>query len=130
MKTRYRQVMLLAVLVIVAAFVGCRSMPYMVGLKRVPLEQAAPLVSQAGINDAHSDRLNVGREIYVGKCTNCHKAIPVYEYSIEEWSNDIIPRMSKKAKLTPEETENLVAYIRTARSSPVVSATNASLGTP
>ena len=61
MKARTGQVMLLDVLVIVAAFVGCRSMPYMVGLKRVPLEQAAPLVSQAGINDAHLDRLDVGR---------------------------------------------------------------------
>ena len=34
---------------------------------------------------------------------------------MDEWTGKIIPSMAKKAKLTPDQTESLTAYIVAAR---------------
>ena len=94
---------------------GCQSFPYLIGLKRVPVEQAAPPVSQLGPLGARTGQLEAGRAIYTGQCAHCHNPMPIQEFAINDWTGGIIPRMAKKAKLTPDETESLVAYIVAAK---------------
>jgi mono/diheme cytochrome c family protein len=90
---------------------GCHSFPYLVGLKTVPVEDAAPLVSRVDPTSAPASQLEAGRRIYVGQCAHCHKPMPISEFTSDDWTGKIIPQMSKKAKLTPDETKSLAAYI-------------------
>jgi mono/diheme cytochrome c family protein len=109
-----RKIVLLAVLTAGVAG-GCHSFPYLVGLKRVPVEQAAPPVSGLGPSDARTSDLEAGRAVYVGQCAHCHNPMPIQEFATEDWTGEIIPRMAKKAKLTPDETKSLTAYVVAAK---------------
>lgn len=51
-----------------------------------------------------------GRKLYVAKCAKCHKLYDPAKYSDPEWSK-WIGKMTKKAKLSPEQTALLAAYI-------------------
>lgn len=111
MKFNARRIFLLALLAAVAA-VGCQSLTYMFGPKQEPASQAAPPVSQLGAPDeTYASGWESGRAIYVGGCASCHKPKPIQEFAIDEWKEKIIPRMSVKAKLTPEQTQSLADYI-------------------
>ncbi len=108
MKFDARRNFLLALFVAVAA-AGCQSFPYFVGPKQVP---AAPPVSQLGAPDeTHANEWEAGRVIYVGECARCHKPKPIQEFAIDDWKSKIIPSMSMKAKLTPEQTQSLGEYV-------------------
>jgi mono/diheme cytochrome c family protein len=105
-----RKIVLLALLAAGVAG-GCHSFPYLVGLKTVPVEDAAPLISRLDPTGAPTSQLEAGRTIYVGQCAHCHKPMPIREFTDDDWTGKIIPQMSKKAKLTPDETKSLVAYV-------------------
>jgi hypothetical protein len=51
-----------------------------------------------------------GRKLYVAKCAKCHKLYDPAEYSDAEWSK-WMAKMTKKARLTPEQGSVLVDYI-------------------
>ena len=51
-----------------------------------------------------------GRKLYVAKCAKCHKLYDPAKYSDPEWSK-WMAKMTKKAKLTPEQSSLLAAYI-------------------
>ena len=106
-----RRYFLLALLAAVVA-VGCQSVTHLVGPKQEPVNQAAPPVSQLGAPDeTYASDWESGRVIYVGGCASCHKPKPIQEFAIDEWKDKIIPRMSVKAKLTPEQTHSLAEYV-------------------
>jgi mono/diheme cytochrome c family protein len=63
--------------------------------------------------------LGAGRDLYVGKCTKCHSAEPIRQHSLSDWKEDIMPSMTKKAKLSPEEESNVLAYVNAVLKSPV-----------
>jgi mono/diheme cytochrome c family protein len=86
-----------------------------IGCHSVPPEVAAPAVAQLGVPQGQMAYLETGRAIYVGQCTHCHSAKPVSEYSAEAWTQKIMPRMAKKAKLTPEQTQTVLDYVLAAR---------------
>lgn len=71
---------------------------------------AAP-VPPSGVAD-HSS-LASGRKVYLSmlKCAMCHRPKPVSNYSAETWSEDILPRMSKKARLSPQQYADVLAYV-------------------
>jgi hypothetical protein len=50
------------------------------------------------------------KELYADKCTSCHRLHRPTEYSREKWPT-ILERMAVKAKLTPEEAEELREYL-------------------
>jgi len=50
------------------------------------------------------------RKLYVAKCGKCHKFYDPAKYSDEEWSRWMI-KMSRKAKLTPDQESMLSRYI-------------------
>ncbi len=91
---------------------GCQAFPYFVGLKQAPSKQDVPPVSQLGApDDTHASQWEAGRAIYVGECASCHKPMPIQEFAIDDWNGKLIPRMSVKAKLTPEQTQSLEEYV-------------------
>ena len=93
--------------------VGCHSFPYLVGLKQVPVEQAAPPVSELKVPDRlEASQLETGRDIYVQQCAQCHRPMPIREFAMDEWRDKIIPSMKVKAKLTSDQTESLTHYVR------------------
>jgi uncharacterized membrane protein len=78
----------------------------------IPLEQRAPIVAGG------SAQITQGRALYVGKCTKCHTAEPIHNYTMAQLTGDIIPEMSEKAHLTPQDHSALMAYVTAARSLP------------
>src|SRR5437899_912855 len=50
------------------------------------------------------------RKLYVAKCAKCHKFYDPAKYSDAEWRT-WMEKMSKKAKLKPEQAEKLSQYI-------------------
>ena len=83
------------------------------GCSHVPVDQAAPVLVPSAGSSATAERLDAGRAVYIGetKCARCHNPKPVYEYTAKDWSGSILPRMAKKAKLTPDEYESVLAYV-------------------
>lgn len=82
----------------------------MQGCTAVPTNLAAPIPSQDV--DGHAS-LASGRKIYVSfmKCAMCHRPKPMSDYSLGTWTEDILPRMSKKARLSPQQYADVLAYI-------------------
>lgn len=60
--------------------------------------------------DATLVALTSGREIYLGACTDCHRAKSIYKFSETKWPG-IIDAMAKKAKLTAEQKDALSKYV-------------------
>ncbi len=82
------------------------------GCATVPTNIAAPMPSA---NVAGNSSLASGRKTYVSllKCAMCHRPKQVSDYSAETWAEDILPRMSKKARLSPQEYANVLTYVTT-----------------
>src|SRR5258708_34071250 len=52
------------------------------------------------------DETSAARKLYVAKCAKCHKFYDPAKYSDEEW-HKWMAKMSKKSKLTPDQSERL-----------------------
>lgn len=82
----------------------------MQGCATLPTRVAAPIPPKdiEGYSSIAS-----GRKIYVSllKCGMCHRPKSVTDYTAEAWSEDILPRMSKKARLTPQQYADVLAYV-------------------
>jgi mono/diheme cytochrome c family protein len=51
-----------------------------------------------------------GHELYIGKCTDCHRKKNIYAFSETRWK-DIIDDMAQRSKLTAQETDDLYKYV-------------------
>ena len=89
---------------VLTALAGCRS---------VPVEQAAPLTERLGVPADQVAHIEAGRAIYTdsGKCARCHRPKPIQDHSAQEWTESILPRMARKAKLSTDEKQNLREYV-------------------
>src|SRR5882762_1094308 len=56
------------------------------------------------------DETSAARKLYVAKGAKCHKFYDPAKYSDAEW-HKWMAKMSKKSKLTPEQSEMLSRYI-------------------
>ena len=112
---KFRRLFIAITLILAGLNAGCRSFPYLVGLRKVSPAQAAPPVNLLTTADPESkETLETGRKIYTTQCARCHSCMPIQDFTSEEWMNSIIPRMALKAKLTPEETDSLKQYVELA----------------
>ncbi len=98
----YRKCRLAALVMILGIVQGCAT---------VPASIAAPISPENAVG--HSS-LAAGRKTYVSllKCAMCHRPKPVSDYSAETWTEDILPKMSKKARLSPQEYADVLAYVK------------------
>src|ERR1700720_4332050 len=71
------------------------------------LDKAAPPVSQLTLpKGANVQKLGEGRKILASSCTQCHGAPRVNRHgSDEKWTQDILPKMTKKAELSAADAE-------------------------
>jgi hypothetical protein len=60
--------------------------------------------------DSPSNESAAGQKIYVAKCAKCHKFYDPAKYSQADWQM-WMTKMSKKAKLKPEQEQILSRYI-------------------
>ena len=79
------------------------------------------LLASAGVLPASaSDSTNVleaGRKLYTVKCARCHKFYDPAKYSDEAW-HTWMDKMSRKAKLKPDQKQTLSEYLETFRARP------------
>jgi len=72
-----------------------------------------PVAGCAGTSSSSSkpaDPIAAGQKLYVNKCAKCHKLHDPAKYSDADW-NIWMGRMSRKAKLKPEQEQLLSNYI-------------------
>lgn len=74
----------------------------------ITLLLAAPLVAGA-------DDLAAGKKLYTGKCARCHELYNPAKYDGEHW-NRWMSKMSRKARLSDEQSDQLAAYLESLRS--------------
>ena len=93
--------LMIVVMMIVGIVQGCSA---------VPTNIAAPLPPE---DIAGHSSMASGRKTYVSliKCAMCHRPKPVSDYSAQTWTEDILPRMSKKARLSPQQYADVLAYV-------------------
>jgi mono/diheme cytochrome c family protein len=60
--------------------------------------------------DSRSNDSAAGQKLYVAKCAKCHKFYDPAKYSEADWQM-WMAKMSKKAKLKPQQEEELSRYI-------------------
>ncbi len=74
-----------------------------------------PLILTVGgdLSDQEVSALTRGREIYLIKCSTCHRIEPIIRYTVSQWE-EILPRMAVDANLSDREQLNLEAYIMAA----------------
>lgn len=76
------------------------------------LEQIAPPANDrlVGTGVAPLPVLERGRKIYLTKCTACHVAEPVHDYTAAQWA-EILPEMNIETNLNPAQAAEVKAYI-------------------
>jgi len=74
----------------------------------------APPVDSTLAGSADMATLTRGREIYLDQCTRCHTVIAISRHSLAEWE-DILPDMSKEARLDEGQTRDVRAYVMAVR---------------
>jgi hypothetical protein len=58
-----------------------------------------------------SAAINAGKDLYGMKCKKCHRLHKPDEYTQDKWENKVLPKMSKKAKLTDDELKSIETYL-------------------
>ena len=85
------------------------------------LEEIAPPIDQAaafGGGGTSSEQLTLGRHLYLTKCTKCHAAEPVRDYTASEW-HGLMPDMGEETKMTAGEEEAVLRYVLAAGKVPL-----------
>ena len=73
-------------------------------------DKTAGTVAENAAEALPTAELTQGKAIFEKKCHRCHKLKVIDNYSAEAWNN-ILPDMSKKAHLAPENQALLKGYI-------------------
>src|SRR4030088_2027889 len=74
----------------------------------------------AAPTDKFSDDMAAGRKVYLSKCAKCHKLYDPTKYSDKEWQA-WMRKMSRKAKLSPDQQRMLSNYIEARLRGPIKS---------
>jgi cytochrome c5 len=76
------------------------------------LEEMAPPVEQAAAygGELSTEMLARGRHLYLTKCTKCHAAEPVRDYTASEW-HGLMPEMGEETKLSAADEEAVLQYV-------------------
>jgi hypothetical protein len=98
------------VVVLVVGLTGCKSSAPGGGSDSLPL-LTVDAASAAGLSAREVSDANT---LYATKCAKCHKFYNPSDYSQKDW--DLwMEKMSRKAKLNPEQEDLLTRYLATFR---------------
>ena len=67
-------------------------------------------VAKTKFENASFDQLNIGHDLYFGKCTNCHGAKNIAKFPTENWPS-IVEDMAHKARITDTEKQAVLQYV-------------------
>jgi hypothetical protein len=81
-----------------------------------PISPDAVAVAKAHWPDATAESLEEGRGLFLNSCNRCHGYPDRSAYSEEKWPG-ILQVMGKRAKLTPEQTDQVLRFIIATRTS-------------
>jgi hypothetical protein len=70
----------------------------------------------AGAGELSVKETRVAKKVYHAKCAKCHKLYNPGDYNAEEWRS-WMGKMTRKAKLKPEQAELVSRYLDTVRAS-------------
>jgi len=88
------------IITFVYLFVGC-----------MDVTKVAPKVNTLGLHQ-NIAMLELGRDVYINRCTKCHNAVRITRYSQKQWDNEIMEEMIFKSKLSQEQSVAVTAYVR------------------
>lgn len=71
----------------------------------------SPLYSIDSFQPSPSANVLEGKKIMEAKCIRCHALKVVKDYPLEKWDK-VLPKMAKKAKITPLEQEKISTFVR------------------
>ena len=80
---------------------------------------APPVSALVKAPASRTAQLERGYAIHQLKCAKCHAFEDPRNYSGEELRTDIMPVMARKSKLSPGDSEAVLAYVLAAREVPV-----------
>lgn len=83
--------------------------------------EAYPTASAVAARVQHDENVDVatlerGRKIFTTRCTECHVARTIANYSVPEWRH-FLSIMAPRAKLRPDDRASVEAYLIAARQS-------------
>jgi len=107
------------VLSIICFIVVCCS-----GTKSASLTPAQPdlAIAQAHWPGTTMDQLNQGYTLFSTKCTQCHGMKNPKDYSADDWTDNYMPDMGKRAHLGQGDYDLVLHYILTKREAPAPAA--------
>ncbi|MBL4699649.1 MAG: hypothetical protein JKX85_00185 [Phycisphaeraceae bacterium] len=80
-----------------------------------------PLADQGLLNHAKKtdhqatlSTLDRGRQLYLTKCSSCHRAYPIGKYSTSQWQ-EILHEMSMNAKFNLQQEKDVTLYVLSLR---------------
>jgi mono/diheme cytochrome c family protein len=90
---------LLAALAVVMLPIACAAF-------KPPAPPQSPATSSA-----QTAQLTAGYAIHQAKCANCHAFVNPAKYDPAELTNKLLPKMARKAGLSPTEQQAVAAYL-------------------
>ena len=73
--------------------------------------KVAPKVDTLGLQP-NITLLELGRDIYINRCTKCHNAVRITRYPMKQWQDKILPEMILESRLSPAQSKAVTAYVR------------------
>lgn len=81
------------------------------GIIETPLTEDRAMPNEPVKKDpATNDALVAGRRLYTINCGRCHELHAVEKFNAQRW-NEILQKMIPKAKLNPQQGEQVKAYV-------------------
>jgi mono/diheme cytochrome c family protein len=89
-----------------AVVAGCGGIPRVDARLATLAQQHDPSISPAALESA--------RALYITRCSSCHSLNQPGDYPPDEWAT-WMRKMTPKAKLTPNESQDILTYLLAAR---------------
>ena len=107
---------------LIVALIGLIAATIAPGCDSAPKASLPPTVQEPPVTlggpmptTQHADTpIRRGRAIFMNRCTACHDAQPIDEFSMDEWNDRILPIMTRRASLEEQQIADLKAYITAA----------------
>ncbi|HWW00588.1 MAG TPA: hypothetical protein VNZ64_12895 [Candidatus Acidoferrum sp.] len=86
----------------------------------------ACMACQATAGELATNQTAAARKLYLNRCAKCHKLYDPSKYSDEKWRT-WMEKMSRKARLQPQQQEAVSSYIETALRRPTPTTTGSTV---
>ncbi|MCW3075861.1 MAG: hypothetical protein JWO32_470 [Bacteroidetes bacterium] len=92
------------------AFAACKTVSYAKTIDKYDVSTQQTEIAKKRWAESDGAKLIRGKSIFTKQCTECHKAFVIEKFSERKWNHEI-DDMSPKAKLSPEEKQDLTYFV-------------------